>query len=264
MSTLPGRVLSGGDEEEEEKKQQQQQQQQWRRRWWLETRNQKEIQGSNGNEKARPKMLEWTIIVARFILAQWLIIGFALSCVVAYFVPCKSEKHIHLPLLSYFLAFPLHDLGAPICICFCFSNVVIPVEFLSKSIHLHLYWIYVLSPWSWGERGFKSKHSLTHYSPGIAAPNGTIKSQYTILYGAVAFIFLVSGLQLAPEKLRQNLTNWRLHIIVQGVSFLVIPAVMLGASVHFSILFSHPLFPLFPLTVAFNIPSMNQPPPFPF
>ncbi|EGX96835.1 sodium bile acid symporter [Cordyceps militaris CM01] len=63
----------------------------------------------------------------------------------------------------------------------------------------------------------------------VAAHRGTIRSEYSILYGAVGFIFLVSGLQLAPAKLQQNLTNWRLHVLVQGISFLVFPAVVLGA-----------------------------------
>ncbi|ATY64227.1 sodium bile acid symporter [Cordyceps militaris] len=62
----------------------------------------------------------------------------------------------------------------------------------------------------------------------VAAHRGTIRSEYSILYGAVGFIFLVSGLQLAPAKLQQNLTNWRLHVLVQGISFLVFPAVVLG------------------------------------
>lgn len=49
------------------------------------------------------------------------------------------------------------------------------------------------------------------------------------MYGAVAFIFLVSGLQLSPEKLKAHLTNWRLHIYVQGICFLLFPAAMVGA-----------------------------------
>jgi sodium/bile acid cotransporter 7 len=64
--------------------------------------------------------------------------------------------------------------------------------------------------------------------PDVAAHGGIIKSQYSILYGAVGFIFLVSGLSLSPAKLKQHIANWRLHIIVQGISFLVIPAIILG------------------------------------
>jgi sodium/bile acid cotransporter 7 len=62
----------------------------------------------------------------------------------------------------------------------------------------------------------------------VAAHGGVIKSEYSILYGAVAFIFLVSGLQLSHEKLRENLTNLRLHVIVQGISFVLIPVIMLS------------------------------------
>jgi sodium/bile acid cotransporter 7 len=62
----------------------------------------------------------------------------------------------------------------------------------------------------------------------VAQHGGVIRSEYSILYGAVAFIFVVSGLQLSPEKLRKNVTNWRLHILVHGISFAVIPATVLG------------------------------------
>ncbi|WZH44645.1 putative sodium bile acid cotransporter [Fusarium acuminatum] len=63
--------------------------------------------------------------------------------------------------------------------------------------------------------------------PTVAQHGGVIRSEYSILYGAVAFIFVVSGLQLSPEKLRKNVTNWRLHILVHGISFAVIPAIVL-------------------------------------
>ncbi len=62
----------------------------------------------------------------------------------------------------------------------------------------------------------------------MAAQGGIIRSEYSILYGSVAIIFIISGLQLAPEKLRVNLTNWRLHLIVQGISFIVIPVIQLS------------------------------------
>jgi predicted Na+-dependent transporter len=65
-------------------------------------------------------------------------------------------------------------------------------------------------------------------STAVAQHGGVIRSEYSILYGAVAFIFIVSGLQLSPEKLRKNVTNWRLHILVHGISFAVIPAIVLG------------------------------------
>ncbi|KAF4979618.1 hypothetical protein FZEAL_4175 [Fusarium zealandicum] len=82
--------------------------------------------------------------------------------------------------------------------------------------------------------GFAVACVLGYYFPSVAQHGGVIRSEYSILYGAVAFIFLVSGLQLSPEKLRQNVTNWRLHILVQGICFAVIPAIVL-AIVHISI-----------------------------
>lgn len=44
----------------------------------------------------------------------------------------------------------------------------------------------------------------------------------------MAIIFFISGLQLSTQKLRENLFNWRLHIIVQGISFIVIPVIWLS------------------------------------
>ncbi|KAJ4321603.1 LRR receptor-like serine/threonine-protein kinase RGI2 [Fusarium piperis] len=82
--------------------------------------------------------------------------------------------------------------------------------------------------------GFAIACVVGYYAPSVAKHGGVIRSEYSILYGAVAFIFLVSGLQLSPGKLRKNVTNWRLHIIVQGISFAVIPAIVL-AIVHISI-----------------------------
>ncbi|KAF4459130.1 hypothetical protein FALBO_14117, partial [Fusarium albosuccineum] len=82
--------------------------------------------------------------------------------------------------------------------------------------------------------GFAIACVLGYYFPSVAQHGGTIRSEYSVLYGAVAFIFLVSGLQLSPGKLRKNVTNWRLHILVQGICFAVIPAIVLVV-IHISI-----------------------------
>ncbi|POR37966.1 Putative membrane protein [Tolypocladium paradoxum] len=115
-----------------------------------------------------------------FVAAQWLVIGFGVACVLAYFFPCEL----------------LLDARCNGWVC----------------------------------------KGLWELTPGtaVAARGGSIRSEYSILYGAVAFIFLVSGLQLAPDKLRRNATNWRLHVVVQGISFVVIPAIVL-AVVHISL-----------------------------
>ena len=69
---------------------------------------------------------------------------------------------------------------------------------------------------------------LIGVSLAVAARGGPIRSEYTVIYGAVAIIFVISGLQLSPEKLRTHLTNWRLHVLVQGICFLLFPSVMLS------------------------------------
>ncbi|UKZ88284.1 uncharacterized protein TrAFT101_004046 [Trichoderma asperellum] len=75
--------------------------------------------------------------------------------------------------------------------------------------------------------GFAVACVLGRFFPSVAEHGGVIRSEYSILYGAVAIIFLINGLQLPPEKLKQNLTNWRLHVIIQGSSFAIIPVFML-------------------------------------
>lgn len=84
---------------------------------------------------------------------------------------------------------------------------------------------------------FPGKDSLPFHGPrqtkpirllDVAAPGGTIRAEYSIVYGDVAIIFLISGLQLSPAKLRENVTNWRLHAIVQGMSFIISPLIVLG------------------------------------
>ncbi|PLB51221.1 hypothetical protein P170DRAFT_382570 [Aspergillus steynii IBT 23096] len=72
---------------------------------------------------------------------------------------------------------------------------------------------------------------LAYYFPNVAKHGGVIRSEYSILYGAMALIFLVSGLSIPRQKLFLHMLNWRLHLLVQVVSFLFIPALML-AVVH--------------------------------
>lgn len=67
---------------------------------------------------------------------------------------------------------------------------------------------------------------LAYYFPSVAKTGGTIRSEWSILYGAVSLIFLISGLSIPTRKLSQHARNYRLHITVQGLSFLVVPTVV--------------------------------------
>ncbi|GAD91789.1 hypothetical protein PVAR5_0365 [Paecilomyces variotii No. 5] len=72
---------------------------------------------------------------------------------------------------------------------------------------------------------------LAYFFPNVAKQGGIIRSEYSILYGAVALIFLISGLSIPRQKLFTHMLNWRLHVLVQVTSFLFIPALVL-AIVH--------------------------------
>ncbi|RYP61624.1 hypothetical protein DL769_007622 [Monosporascus sp. CRB-8-3] len=68
---------------------------------------------------------------------------------------------------------------------------------------------------------------MAYLFPHVAAKGGIIRSEYSILYGAVALIFLINAVQLSPDKLRERVTNWRLHIVVQGINLVLIPVIQL-------------------------------------
>ncbi|KAJ5604085.1 hypothetical protein N7537_007041 [Penicillium hordei] len=73
--------------------------------------------------------------------------------------------------------------------------------------------------------------ALAYCFPNVAKNGGIIRSEYSIMYGVIAIIFLISGLSIPRQKLISHALNWRLHLTVQVISFLFIPALVL-AIVH--------------------------------
>ncbi|SCV05695.1 LANO_0H13146g1_1 [Lachancea nothofagi CBS 11611] len=69
---------------------------------------------------------------------------------------------------------------------------------------------------------------LANFFPNFARHGGTIRAEYSIGYGAVAAIFLQSGLSMKTRKLCYNLGNWRAHTSVLTISFLVTSSIMFG------------------------------------
>ncbi|OTB06930.1 hypothetical protein M426DRAFT_318647 [Hypoxylon sp. CI-4A] len=80
---------------------------------------------------------------------------------------------------------------------------------------------------NWLVVGFGVACVLGYFFPYVAARGGIIRSEYSILYGGIALIFFINGMQLSPEKLKEHVTNWRLHIVVQGISLILIPVIQL-------------------------------------
>ncbi|KAI1451132.1 SBF-like CPA transporter family-domain-containing protein [Annulohypoxylon stygium] len=82
--------------------------------------------------------------------------------------------------------------------------------------------------WSnWLVLGFGLACILGYFFPHVAARGGIIRSEYSILYGGIALIFFINGMQLSPEKLKEHVKNWRLHIVVQGINLVLVPVIQL-------------------------------------
>ncbi|KAG2218400.1 hypothetical protein INT45_011588 [Circinella minor] len=64
--------------------------------------------------------------------------------------------------------------------------------------------------------------------PDVGKTNGTIQAQYTIKWGAVIIIFLLSGLGIDVRVMLKTFLKWRLHLVIQGNNFLVMPFLMYG------------------------------------
>ncbi|KAI1110261.1 sodium bile acid symporter [Nemania sp. NC0429] len=80
---------------------------------------------------------------------------------------------------------------------------------------------------NWLVVGFGLAAVLGYFFPHVAARGGVIRSEYSVLYGAIGLIFLINGAQLSPEKLREHATNWRLHVVVQGINLVLVPVIQL-------------------------------------
>lgn len=62
--------------------------------------------------------------------------------------------------------------------------------------------------------------------PGIGGENSFFRLKEITQYG-IALLFFFYGLRLSPEKLVNDLKNWRLHLLIQSVTFLVFPFLVL-------------------------------------
>ncbi|KAH7037827.1 putative sodium bile acid cotransporter [Microdochium trichocladiopsis] len=81
---------------------------------------------------------------------------------------------------------------------------------------------------NWLIFGFGLGCLLGYLFPHVAARGGIIRSEYSVLYAGIGLIFFINGMQLSPEKLREHVTNWRLHIVVQGINMALIPLIQLA------------------------------------
>ncbi|MDQ7988839.1 MAG: bile acid:sodium symporter family protein [Candidatus Dactylopiibacterium sp.] len=69
--------------------------------------------------------------------------------------------------------------------------------------------------------------ALATLLPEVLRSGGLIRLDVFTNYG-VALVFLLYGLTLSPQKMRQGILNWRLHLMIQGGTFVLFPLVGLA------------------------------------
>ena len=74
--------------------------------------------------------------------------------------------------------------------------------------------------------GIISMIVLARLIPGIGGDDSFFSLKELTQYG-IALLFFFYGLRLSPEKLVNDLKNWRLHLIIQSVTFIVFPVLVL-------------------------------------
>ncbi|KAI9348562.1 SBF-like CPA transporter family-domain-containing protein [Obelidium mucronatum] len=76
--------------------------------------------------------------------------------------------------------------------------------------------------------------------PDLGKTHGYIRAEYTVSYGCVMMIFILSGMSLKTKVLVQSLANWKMHLVIQLLSLGVTPAIglavgkLLGLSATFN------------------------------
>ncbi|KAG9036472.1 hypothetical protein FRB95_008770 [Tulasnella sp. JGI-2019a] len=83
---------------------------------------------------------------------------------------------------------------------------------------------YVLSQWF--ILGLGLAVGLAAAFPHVGMKDGPLEAQYTIEWGGIGLIFLITGLSISTEALVKQAKNYRLHLVTQIVSFLVFSAVV--------------------------------------
>jgi len=67
---------------------------------------------------------------------------------------------------------------------------------------------------------------MAYFFPGFGAAGGAMHAEWVINIG-VFLVFFLHGVNLSSEQISHGLKNWRLHIMVQGFTFVVFPVIWL-------------------------------------
>ena len=75
--------------------------------------------------------------------------------------------------------------------------------------------------------GIVSMIALAKLAPSIGTANSPFSLEQLATLG-VSVIFFFYGLRLSPEKIREGLANWRMHLVIQSTTFIVFPLMILA------------------------------------
>ena len=67
---------------------------------------------------------------------------------------------------------------------------------------------------------------LAYLIPGIGAGGSRIELKTIIHYG-IMLLFFFYGVKLNPGELKKDLSNWRLHITIQAITFIAFPVIVI-------------------------------------
>ncbi|KAG8976951.1 hypothetical protein FRB90_008990, partial [Tulasnella sp. 427] len=85
---------------------------------------------------------------------------------------------------------------------------------------------YVISQWFIAGLGIAV--GLAAAFPKVGMTGGYIRAEWSVKYGCIGLIFLITGLSLSTEALIKQAKNYRLHIVTQLISFVGFSAVVYG------------------------------------
>lgn len=68
---------------------------------------------------------------------------------------------------------------------------------------------------------------IAYFFPQLGSSSSSVPLD-TISSWGIAFIFFFYGLKLSTEEIRSGLKNWKLHVVVQGSTFIIFPLIVLA------------------------------------
>ncbi|KAI9019273.1 putative sodium bile acid cotransporter [Phycomyces nitens] len=80
----------------------------------------------------------------------------------------------------------------------------------------------------WFILGLGVSIGLAAYFPDVGRKGGYIRAEWSIKWGAVILIFLISGLSLKTQTLAETVLRVRLHFLIQIISLAIIPFFVFG------------------------------------